>query len=109
MSAVRVVRRTLQAPMAGDFSSAATAAVVVRVIMLRLQSRGGCVTHDPRGFVSEGQQRLPLRTVESPRLLPQEEDHEGEDEAQTDRDGERDDGQELGIHALVLVVAPARA
>ena len=44
-------------------------------------------------FVCEGEQRIAFGTTEpTARLLAQEEHHESEDQTETDRDGEWDDG-----------------
>jgi hypothetical protein len=50
-----------------------------------------------RFLVGQGQQRIPLRTAQpTPRMLAQEENDEREDEAETDRESEWDDGHSGG-------------
>jgi len=69
-------------------TTAFTGAAVIVVVVARVVSE-----HGYRQFVGQRHQRISLRATEpAPRMLAQKENNEGEDEAETDREGERDDG-----------------
>ena len=79
------------------------ALVIMVVVMVTVggwrDQPGRSGRHDPWRLVGEGKQGLALGAAEAAPgkgLLAQEEDDEGEDKAEADDEGERDDGHGVG-------------
>ena len=85
--------RLLEPPTARTGPTRSIVAPTVTATLVVGRDQSGLWFGQARLLVGQGQQRIPLRTAQpTPRMLAQEENDEREDEAETDRESEWDDG-----------------